>query len=105
MGVKNLFKLITEHAPNSISNKILKDYVGKYIVLDASMIIYQYVIAIRGTGCDLENKEGAMTSHILGVISKALMLLKQDITPIFVFDGKPPEIKSDVLKHRKSIKN
>ena len=35
--------IITEYAPNSIKENILKDYNGKVIVLDASYIIYQYV--------------------------------------------------------------
>ena len=104
MGVKNLFKLITQHAPDSISSKKIKDYKGKYIVLDASMIIYQYVIAIRGSGSDLQNNDGKMTSHILGVLSKTFMLLKYDIIPIFVFDGKPPDIKYNTIKSRKKAK-
>ena len=104
MGVKNLFKLITQYAPNSISSNNIKDYSGKYIVLDASMVIYQYVIAIRGTGSDLQNNDGEMTSHIIGVLSKTFMLLKYDITPIFVFDGKPPDIKHDTIKNRKKNK-
>lgn len=104
MGVKNLYKLITEYAPNSITKKGIKDYSGKYVVLDASMIIYQYVIAIRSTGSDLQNTEGKMTSHILGVLSKSFLLLNNGIIPIFVFDGAPPELKMDTLKSRKEIK-
>ena len=105
MGIKNLFKIISDNAPDAITEKKLKDYKGKTIVLDASMIIYQFVIAIRNTGNDLENSEGKMTTHIIGVINKALMLLKHDIIPIFVFDGKPPELKSNILKERKQRKN
>ena len=105
MGIKNLFKLINENAPDSITEKKLKDYTNKVLVLDASLVIYQYVIAIRGTGNDLQNDEGEMTSHILGVINKSLMLLKHDILPVFVFDGKPPEQKGEVLKSRKKLKN
>lgn len=104
MGIKNLFKIISDNAPSAITEKKLKDYKGKTIVLDASMIIYQFVIAIRNTGNDLENSEGKMTTHIIGVINKALMLLKHDIIPIFVFDGKPPELKSNTLKERKNRK-
>ena len=105
MGIKNLFKIISENAFDAITEKKLKDYRGKTIVLDASMIIYQFVIAIRNTGNDLENSEGKMTTHIIGVINKALMLLKNDIIPIFVFDGKPPELKSNLLKERRNKKN
>jgi flap endonuclease-1 len=105
MGIKNLFKVISENAPNSIIEKSLKELKGKVVVLDASMIIYQFVIAIRNTGTDLENTEGIMTTHILGVINKALMLLKMDIIPIFVFDGRAPKLKSEILKSRRDIKN
>ena len=104
MGIKNLFKIIKEHAPNSIKEKKIKDFKNQFIVLDASMIIYQFVIAIRSTGQDLTNDEGKITTHILGVINKALMLLKNDIIPIFVFDGKAPDIKHFTLKKRKKTK-
>lgn len=104
MGVKNLFKIISEYAPNSITKKSIKDFSGKYVVLDASMIIYQYVIAIRSSGSDLQNTEGKLTSHILGVLSKTFLLLGNDIIPIFVFDGTPPELKKETLKSRKEIK-
>ena len=105
MGIKNLFKIISDNASEAITEKKLKDYKGKIIVLDASMIIYQFVIAIRKTGNDFENNDGKMTTHIIGVINKALMLLKHDIIPIFVFDGKPPDLKSNILKDRKNKKN
>ena len=104
MGIKNLFKIIKDNAPKSITYKNINDYSGNYIVLDAHMVIYQYVIAIRGSGSDLENSKGMLTSHILGVISKSLMLLKNNIIPIFVFDGKAPKFKSETLKKRKTVK-
>ena len=46
MGIKNLFKLIKKHAPNSIKYNNIDNYSNKYIVLDANMIIYQYVIEL-----------------------------------------------------------
>lgn len=104
MGIKNLYKLINDYAPNANKETSLKKYKNKKIVLDASMIIYQSVIAIRTRGCDLEN-EGSITTHILGVINKALMLLNNDIIPIFVFDGKAPELKKITLKKRKTIRD
>jgi len=104
MGIKNLFKLIKKNAPNSITNKSIKDYNGLYLVLDANMVIYQYVIAIRNSGNDLLNNDGKITSHVLGVISKSLLLLKNGIMPIFVFDGKAPELKMNTLKKRKESK-
>tara|TARA_B100000524_G_C23645335_1_gene368268 strand:+ start:262 stop:1263 length:1002 start_codon:yes stop_codon:yes gene_type:complete len=104
MGIKNLYKLISEYAPQSITNKKLSSYKNKILVIDVSLVIYQYVIAIRNTGDDLRNNEGEMITHILGVINKTIMLLKNKILPIYVFDGKAPKIKSVTLKNRKVIK-
>ena len=101
MGIKNLFKIISKKAPSSITSKNISDYIGKYLILDANMVIYQYVIAIRSRGSDLKNSDGKITSHVLGVISKSLLLLKNGIVPVFVFDGKAPKIKANVLKKRK----
>ena len=42
-----------------------------------------------------------MTSHIHAVVCKTLLYLDNSIIPIFVFDGKPPNLKSSVLDKRK----
>jgi flap endonuclease-1 len=101
MGIKNLQKLILEYAPNAINKTTYNNYKNKIIAVDTSILIYQYVIAIRNNGIDLETSDGRITSHIHGIISKALNLLEINIKPIFVFDGKPPKLKSYTLKIRK----
>jgi flap endonuclease-1 len=101
MGIKNLQKLILDYAPNAIKKTTYNDYTNKIIAVDTSILIYQYVIAIRNNGIDLETSDGRITSHIHGIISKALNLLEIKIKPIFVFDGKPPQLKSYTLKNRK----
>ena len=105
MGVKNLHKLLLESAPNAIKNTSIDSYKNKTIALDTSILIYQYVIAIRNTGADLTNKNGDITSHIHGILSKGLGLLELGINPVFIFDGKPPSIKNNTLKDRKNIRN
>ena len=105
MGIKNLYKLISDYSPNSITNNKISHYGGKIVVIDASLVIYQYVIAIRSTGKDLTNKNGDITTHIHGIISKTIMLLKHNILPVYVFDGKATELKNATLKCRKNVKN
>jgi len=102
MGIKNLSALLNLYAPNSISKKQFNDLKGKKIVLDASLLIYSYVIAIRNSSSDLINTNGEMTSHIHAVVSKTLLYLDNEIIPIYVFDGKPPNLKNDVLDKRKN---
>lgn len=47
MGIHGLTKVISEHAPNAIKQKIIGDYFGRKIAIDASMSIYQFLIAVR----------------------------------------------------------
>jgi flap endonuclease-1 len=101
MGIKNLSSLLNTYAPKCISKKQFSDLTGKKIAIDASLLIYSYVIAIRNTAEDITNIEGEITSHIHAVVSKTLLYLDNSITPIFVFDGKPPQLKNDTLDKRK----
>jgi len=101
MGIKNLSALINQYAPKSVSKKQFHDLNGKKIAIDASLLIYSYVIAIRNTSYDLTNINGDMTSHIHAVVSKTLLYLDNSIIPIFIFDGKPPNLKNDVLDKRR----
>jgi hypothetical protein len=76
MGIKNLSALLNLYAPKSISKKQFIDLTGKKIAIDASLLIYSYVIAIRNTSSDLTNTNGDMTSHIHAVVSKTLLYLE-----------------------------
>jgi flap endonuclease-1 len=103
MGIKNLLKFLSEQ--QDIVKKInIKDYYGKKIAIDISILIYQFVIAIRNTGADLTNSKGELTSHILGLFNKTINFLEKGIIPVYVFDGKPPHLKKKVIDARKQVK-
>jgi flap endonuclease-1 len=104
MGIKNLSKFLDKYAPTSRELKKYEDYSGKAIAIDTSLVIYKYISAMRKTGKDLTNKDGNVTSHLHGILFLINKLLSNKITPIFVFDGKPPEIKKATLKKRSEIK-
>jgi len=101
MGIKNLFKIIKSESKDSIKNINFKNIHMQRIAIDTSIVLYQYVVAIRSRGADLETKDGRKTSHIYGILSKAIGLLEKGVLPIFVFDGKPPELKRGILDSRK----
>ena len=103
MGIKNLLKFLTEYN-ELIDIKNVKDYYGKRIAIDISILIYQMVIAIRNSGSDLTNDKGEITSHILGLFNKTLSFLDRGIIPVYVFDGKPPILKQKILDNRKQIR-
>ena len=100
MGIKNLKKFLDKYASSSILNKKYEDYENKLIAIDTSLVLYKYISAMRKTGKDLTNKDGIVTSHLHGLIFLINKLLSHKITPVFVFDGKPPDIKKNTLAKR-----
>lgn len=100
MGIKSLTKLIKENAKDSIETKKLYQLSGKKVAIDISIFIYQYLMNIRNNNNLLTNSKGNITSHISGIFYKTVNYLTLGIEPIYVFDGKPPEDKSDLIKER-----
>ncbi|CEG68592.1 Putative Flap endonuclease-1 [Rhizopus microsporus] len=95
MGIKGLNQLISEHAPNAIKCYELKNFFGRKVAIDASMSIYQFMIAVRQQdGQVLQNEEGETTSHLMGMFYRTVRIVENGIKPVYVFDGKPPTLKS-----------
>mmetsp|Transcript_605 Transcript_605/g.800 ORF Transcript_605/g.800 Transcript_605/m.800 type:complete len:440 (+) Transcript_605:204-1523(+) len=106
MGIKGLAKLLSDEAPDCIRDVPLKSLQGRRIAVDASMAIYQFLIAVRSGGPNaaammLTNAEGETTSHIQGLFNRTIRFLTEGIRPAYVFDGKPPNIKSGELEKRR----
>jgi flap endonuclease-1 len=105
MGIKQLFKFLSENAPKSIKVQTMENYTGRVLAVDASMCLYQFVVAIRlgaeNQHVNLMNDAGEVTSHIGGFLNRTLRMLEAGIKPVYVFDGKPPEFKSAELAERR----
>lgn len=98
---------------------------GRKIAIDASMCMYQFLIAVRQDGNVLQNEDGETTrsvhfkmdtlitvkmlmytgprltpsfglysSHLMGMFYRTIRMLEHGIKPVYVFDGKPPQLKS-----------
>jgi len=89
MGIKHLNKFLRENCKNSIKCASIGDLTGKKIAIDISIYIYKYV----GDNCLVEN--------IYLMIS---IFRHYNITPVFIFDGKPPAEKKELLKQRRETK-
>ena len=100
MGIKSLTKLIKLHSPDSIETDQLHKLSGKRVGVDASLFIYQCLMNVRYGGKSLTNNEEKVTSHISGIFYKNVNYLSLNITPIYIFDGKPPEEKYEIIKAR-----
>ncbi|VDK65149.1 unnamed protein product [Onchocerca ochengi] len=100
MGVKDLSKVIGDHSPDSIRLKEFKGYFGRKVAVDASMCLYQFLIAVRQDGSQLQTESGETTSHLLGMFYRTIRMIDNGIKPVYVFDGKPPKMKTNELEKR-----
>mmetsp|Transcript_36568 Transcript_36568/g.88146 ORF Transcript_36568/g.88146 Transcript_36568/m.88146 type:complete len:436 (+) Transcript_36568:86-1393(+) len=106
MGIKGLAKLLSDEAPDCIRDAPLSSLHGRKIAIDASMQIYQFLIAVRSGGPNsaammLTNDRGETTSHIQGIFNRTIRFISEGIRPVYVFDGKPPQFKSGELMKRR----
>ena len=105
MGIKNLKKLISDHAPGGFKDMPLDAYFSRIVAIDASMHIYQFMAVVGRSGEDqLTNEHGEVTSHLQGMMHRTSRLLQAGIKPVYVFDGKPPEMKSGELSKRRAAR-
>jgi len=107
MGIHGLSKLLADNAPTSIKESQIQNYFGRKIAIDASMSLYQFLIAVGSDGTSysgapgLTDENGETTSHLQGLFYRTIRMLSHGLKPCFVFDGKPPVLKSGELEKRK----
>jgi flap endonuclease-1 len=89
MGIKYLNSFLKDNCSESIKCVSMAELSGKKIAIDVSIYLYKYV----GDDCLIEN--------IYLMIS---IFRYYNIIPIFIFDGKPPTEKKELLKQRKEDK-
>ena len=83
----------------------LETFATKIVAIDAYNAIYQFLAIIRGPdGMHLSDDQGRVTSHLSGLFYRNIKFLSMGIKPIYVFDGKPPSLKSAEIEHRKQAK-
>lgn len=90
MGVQHLNSLLRAHCPDGIKRITLGDLSGKKIAIDTSIYMYRFL------------EQGSLIENMFLLVN---MLLKFNITPVFVFDGKAPQEKKELLKARKEVKD
>ena len=100
MGIHGLTKLIQSKSPDSIETVSLYKLQGKKVAIDTSIFLYRGLTNIRNNGDYLKNKDGKVISHIIGIINKTIQYVELGITPIYIFDGKPPIEKKAVIDKR-----
>jgi len=90
MGIKDLKLLIKKNCPQTITQINYDDLRNKTIAIDTSIYLYKF-------------KYGN-NNFLLNFIKQIFKFKEFDIIPIYIFDGKPPLEKRDVIDNRKELK-
>jgi hypothetical protein len=89
MGIKHLNRFLRDEAQSSINFISLEELSGKKLAVDISIYMYKYA----SEGCLLEN-----------IYLMLSTFRHYNIEPVFIFDGKPPPEKKELLQKRKEDK-
>lgn len=89
MGIQGLNRFLRTNCQNVIKQTCLWELKGKTIAVDASIYMYRF------------QGEGGLVDGIYQMVS---LMQHNNITPMFVFDGKPPAEKQDILQKRREEK-
>lgn len=90
MGIKYLNRFLRDNCTKkSIRKTHLKQFANKTIVIDTSIYLYKFM------------SENALIENMYLLIS---IFKTYKITPLFIFDGKPPPEKKELLYRRKMEK-
>jgi hypothetical protein len=85
MGIKHLNKYLRVECAKSITCMDMKELTNKTIVIDISIYMYKY------------QTDGTLIENIYLMLS---LFKHYKIIPIFIFDGKPPIEKRELLRQR-----
>jgi flap endonuclease-1 len=89
MGVKSLNRFIIANCPEAIRQLSFSELKNMKIVVDTSIYMYRY------------SAENALIEKMYQMI---ILFKYYNIIPVFVFDGKPPTEKKELLQIRKDEK-
>jgi flap endonuclease-1 len=87
----------------------LSELAGQKIGIDAFLVAFQFLTTIRqrgdtGDGGPLRDSKGRVVAHLMGFLERTTTFLEKGITPVWIFDGKHPELKADVVAERRAKK-
>ena len=88
MGIRNLSKFLQKHIPNLYQQRPLRDYSGQKFAIDILLYMYKFKTIYKGR-------------WLQGFVNMIMLLKRNNIQGIFVYDTKSPALKSARVQERK----
>lgn len=100
MGINNFNNFIKLNCPEAIQYITKKDLYNKKIGIDGNFWLYQIMGSMKSNNIKIFNNNNNDITHLYGLYIRILSILKLGIKPLFVFDGKAPELKYNTINKR-----
>jgi flap endonuclease-1 len=106
MGVTKLLPFLQKKAPNAITKLLPSSLRQKRVAIDSSIAMYEFLantqyLSIQNQIVEMKDQEGRNQGPLFGLIFRSLNYLENQIKPVWVFDGVPPQLKTKTLERRK----
>lgn len=95
MGINGLVTWLREKVPDLIVTVPVASLSGQRLAVDASVYLYKFI-------CMDNQMKGKWLDMFINFI---ICLRKNNIRPVFIFDGKPPKQKERTQKERRAIRH
>ena len=82
----------------------LRDLSGQRVAVDVFLNAYQFITSMTGEDGKPLSYEGKPVAHLMGFLDRATVMISEGIDPVFVFDGRPHELKRETLDGRRERK-
>ena len=93
MGIRGLNTMIKKLSPECTTMNSIEKYSNSKVAIDCSILLYKFRYASK-----VEN------AHLIGIVNRIKFYMMNNILPIFVFDGIPPEAKKNTIEKRQAAK-
>jgi|TARA_B100001996_G_scaffold360518_1_gene326569 flap endonuclease-1 len=77
---------------------------GEKVAIDVFLNAYQFITSLTGQDGKPLSYNGKPVAHLMGFLDRATIMIEEGIDPVFIFDGKPHEMKMETLGVRKERK-
>jgi len=85
--------MIKKLSPECTTMNSIEKYSNSKVAIDCSILLYKFRYASK-----VEN------AHLIGIVNRIKFYMMNNILPIFVFDGIPPEAKKNTIEKRQAAK-